>query len=119
MQISDEEVKLVLSQNIKLARAMLGYTQENLAEDSEISVGFLKDIESTRSGASLATLISLCKSLQTTPNQLLKDFFQDSVEESENITQKINLLNDFEKDAVLTLIDYFNKHDSNKTITND
>lgn len=113
MQINDEEIKLVLSKNIKLARTKLGFTQETLAEDSEISTGFLKDIESTRSGASLSTLITLCKSLNTTPNQILKDFFKESVDKSENILQKINLLDEYHKDAILSLIDYFNKHDSN------
>ena len=87
MQINDDEVKLVLSKNIKSARAISGFTQETLAEDSDISVGFLKDIESTRSGVSLSTLITLCKSLDTTPNQVLKDFCEkykkyiDDVEE--------------------------------------
>ena len=45
MQINDENIKLVLSQNIKMSRLALGYTQENVAESSEISVNFLKDIE--------------------------------------------------------------------------
>ena len=45
MQISDEDVRLVLSQNIKSARSSIGYTQEKLAEESEISSNFLKDIE--------------------------------------------------------------------------
>ena len=111
MQINDDEVKLVLSKNIKSARAISGFTQETLAEDSDISVGFLKDIESTRSGVSLSTLITLCKSLNTTPNQVLKDFFKDSVDKSDNILQQINLLDEYHKDAVLSLINYFNKHD--------
>ena len=76
MQINDENVKLVLSQNIKMSRLALGYTQENVAESSEISVNFLKDIENTRSGISITTLVNLCKSLKSTPNQLLKDFFE-------------------------------------------
>ena len=45
MQINDENVKLVLSQNVKMSRLALGYTQENVAESSDISVNFLKDIE--------------------------------------------------------------------------
>ncbi len=117
MEINDEEVKSVLSKNIKLARAVTGFTQEALAEDSDISLGFLKDIESMRSGASLSTLITLCKSLKITPNQILKEFFKDSVDKSDNILQQINLLDEYHKDAVLSLITYFNKHDSNTTIS--
>lgn len=116
MQINDEDIKLVLSKNIKLARAITGVTQEALAEDSEISVGFLKDIESTRSGVSLSTLITLCKSLNITPNQVLKDFFNDSVDKADNILQQINLLDEYHKDAVLSLINYFNSHTNNTNI---
>lgn len=117
MQISDEDVRLVLSQNIKSARSSIGYTQEKLAEKSEISSNFLKDIENQRSGISLTTLINLCKSLKTTPNQVLKDFFKDSTEQSDNILQQINLLDDYEKRAVLTLIDYFIKNNHNQIIS--
>lgn len=114
MQIKDEDVKLILSQNIKMSRLSLGYTQEKLAEESEISVNFLKDIENTRSGVSLTTLISLCKSLKCTPNQLLKDFFKDDVDKSDNILQRINLLDEYEKNAILSLIDYFNQNEHNQ-----
>lgn len=113
MQVNDEDIKLVLSKNIKLARLSLGFTQEILAERAEISPGFLKDLESSRSGASLSTLITLCKSLNTTPNQILKDFFKDSTDKSENILQEINLLDEYHKDAILSLIEYFNKHECN------
>ena len=110
MQINDENVKLVLSQNIKMSRLALGYTQENVAESSEISVNFLKDIENTRSGISITTLVNLCKSLKSTPKQLLKDFFEDSVDKSDTILQRINLLDEYQKNAVLALIDYFNQN---------
>lgn len=119
MQIDNEEVKLVLSKNIKLARNILGLTQETLSEKAEISLSFLKDVESTRSSISLSTLISLCQSLETTPNQLLKSFFVDSVDTSNNILQQINLLSDYQRNAILTLIHYFNTHNSNKTISKD
>lgn len=114
MQINDENVKLVLSQNIKMSRLALGYTQENVSEASDISVNFLKDIENTRSGISITTLINLCKSLKSTPNQLLKDFFEDSVNNSNTIFQNINILDEYEKNAVLSLIDYFNKNKQNQ-----
>lgn len=114
MQLTDKDVKSVLSKNIKLSRAIAGLTQESLAESSDISLTFLKDIESTRSGVSLTTLINICKSLKTSPNQLLRDFFKDTVDKSDNIIQQIDLLDDYEKDAVLSLINYFTKYNSNK-----
>lgn len=111
--INDEKVRNVLSKNIKFTRLSSELTQEALAEDSNISLSFLKDIEGAKSGTSLVNLINICKSLNTTPNQLLKDFFKDSLDKSENIEQQINLLTDFQKDAVLSLIHYFTTHEGN------
>lgn len=111
MQINDEKLREVLSQNIRSARLSSNLTQESLAEMSEISLNFLKDLEGARSGTSLLTLINLCHSLNITPNELLKDFFKDSYDKSENLTQQINLLNDYQKDAVYTLIQYFKNNE--------
>ena len=107
MQVNDERLRQVLSKNIKSARLSSNLTQENLSEMSEISLNFLKDVEGGRSGTSLTTLINLCNSLNTTPNELLKDLFINSYEKSENLFQQINLLNDYQKEAVITLIKYF------------
>lgn len=113
MQLNDDKIRNVLSKNIKLTRLSSELTQEALAEDSNISLSFLKDIERAKSGTSLLNLINICKALNTTPNQLLKDFFVTSLDKSENIEQQINLLTDYQKEAVLTLIHYFNTHEDN------
>lgn len=107
MLVTDEMLREVLSQNIKSARLSSNLTQENVAEMSDISLNFLKDVEGGRSGTSLPTFINLCYSLDRTPNELLKGFFKDSCDKSENLTKQINLLNDYQKDAVCTLIQYF------------
>lgn len=111
MQIDDEKIKKVLSQNVKTARLSSNLTQEQLAEMSKISLNFVKDVEGCRSGMSLLTLINICNSLNTTPNELLKDFFKDSYDKSENLVQQINLLNDYQKEAVYTLIQYFKNNE--------
>lgn len=116
MQVTDEKLKEVLSQNIKSARLSSNFTQEILAEKSDISLNFLKDIEGARSGTSLLTLINLCHSLNITPNELLKDFFKDDYDTSENLTQQINLLNNYQKNAISTLIQYFNDNDMHNNI---
>ena len=111
MQLNDDKLREVLSQNIKSARLSSGFTQENLAEMSEISLNFLKDVEGARSGTSLLTLINLCLSLHTTPNELLKDFFKDSYDKTEYLTQQISLLNDYQKDTIYALIKHFKDND--------
>lgn len=118
MQLNDDDVKLILSKNIKSARIASNYTQEVLAEKANLSVNFIKDIEASRSGVSLATLINLRKVLKTSPNQLLKDFFKDSVNNSEDIVQQLNFLSTFERNAILTLINYFSTNDFNNIVSN-
>lgn len=112
MQLSEDELRIILSQNIKTARVCSGLTQEQLAEKSGISLNFLKDIEGGRSGARIPTLISLCKSLNITPNDLFKDFFKDEAIKTENIVHQINLLSDYQKDAILSLVNFFNTHNA-------
>lgn len=107
MQLDNEKLRKTLSEGIKSARLASNLTQEQLAELSNISIEFLKDIEGSRSGTSLVTLIKICNSLNITPNELLKDFFKDSYNRSENLTQQINLLNNYQRNAIFTLIQYF------------
>lgn len=111
MQLNDDKLREILSQNIKTARLSSNMTQENLAELSEISLNFFKDVEGGRSGISLLTLINICHALNITPNELLKDFFKESYDKSENMTQQINLLNAYQKDAICTLIQYFKNNE--------
>ena len=111
MQVNDDNLREVLSQNIKSARLSSNLTQENLAEKSEISLNFLKDIEGSRSGISLVTLINLCNSLNTTPNELLKDFFKDAYNKSEDLAQQISFLNNYQKNAIYSLIEFFKNND--------
>lgn len=112
-RIDSGDIKQVLSKNIKSARQQLNYTHENLSEEIGVSSGFLKDLESPTSNSlgSLVTFVNLCKSLNLTPNQLLKDIF---VEENTNISNAFNqfsFLSLHEQNAICTLIQYFTNND--------
>lgn len=61
-----------------------------------------------RSCTSLVTFINLCKSLDKTPNEILSDFFKSNQVNNDNLIQQIGILDDYEKDAIYTLIQYFN-----------
>src|SRR5574344_273429 len=111
MLIDEEMLKKVLSVNIKSARTKSTLTQDELSEHSNISNTFLKDIEGGRSSASLVTFINLCKSLKVTPNDILRDLFSDNQPVStDNLVQQISLMDDYEKNALYTLIQYFNNN---------
>ena len=110
-QLTDEELRKVLGKNLKLARQSVSLTQDSLAEISGISLNFLKEVEGCRSGVSLVTLVNICRSLEITPNILLKDFFVQSSNEVKNLVQEISLLNEYQKDAVYSLINFFKNND--------
>lgn len=66
-----------------------------------------------RSVSSLINFINLCKSLDKTPNEILRDFFSNPVDD-DNLVQQISLLDNYEKDALYTLIQYFNTNHRDK-----
>lgn len=112
MLYNNDQIKKILSKNVKKARLSAGLTHDKLSEKAEISTAFLKDIEGGVSSCSLVTLINLCISLDTTPNQVLRDVFVEQKITDENIANQITLLNDYEKNAVYALIQYFAEHRS-------
>ena len=65
------DIKKILSVNLKKHREKLGITQEELAENAEISTMMVKDIEGCRTWISDKTLISLASALKTDVYRLL------------------------------------------------
>ena len=62
---------------IKELRVMKGLTQEELADRSELSKGFISQLERDLTSPSIATLVDILNSLGTN----LKDFFSDDNDE--------------------------------------
>lgn len=73
--ISDADLSLrkILSQNIRFFRKNLHLTQERLAENADISLPYLSDIEHCKTWVSDKTLLKLSKALNTTPSELLNE----------------------------------------------
>lgn len=65
------EIKKIFTSNIKKYRALNGLTQMQLAENADISVGFLCDLESGKKWGTLETMAKLAKALHVKPYQLL------------------------------------------------
>lgn len=106
--MTDDELRNILSKNIKNARIKSGYTQEQLAELSHISLSFLKDIEACKSGVSLLTLLNIYNALKITTDELLKDCFHFSFIDGNNLAQQINMLSNYDKNAIYSLLTYYN-----------
>lgn len=66
-----------IGQKIKTLRLMNGLTQEELGERTDLSKGFISQLERDMNSPSIETLFSLLEVLGTTP----RDFFDDSEKE--------------------------------------
>lgn len=60
-----------LGENIKKYRKQIGYTQEQLAGLTDLSVQYIGNIERGKTTASIGTLVNICNALSVSPNQLL------------------------------------------------
>lgn len=66
-----------IGKKLKELRVLKGLTQEELADRSELSKGFISQLERDLTSPSIATLMDILQCLGTN----LKDFFNDSAEE--------------------------------------
>lgn len=60
-----------IGSRIKKARESAHLTQEGLAEKVEVSVQYVSDLERGKVGASVATIIRICKVLQISSDYIL------------------------------------------------
>lgn len=110
MQIDNEILKSTIGTSIKQYRIKANLIQDALAEKSNISLNFLQDIEYGRSNGSILTLINLCNALGITPNDILKKFLTTDTVNDENLYNQIKIMSEHEKNAIYTLIQYFNNN---------
>ena len=66
-----EDLRKTLSNNIRYYRKELHLTQEQLAENADISLSYLADIEHCKTWISDKTLLKLAKALHKKPFELL------------------------------------------------
>ena len=61
----------LLGKRLASIRKKRGWTQERLAEKTNLANNYISNIENNRSIPSLETLVKLCEALEVTPNDLL------------------------------------------------
>lgn len=66
------DIKTILGENIRKLRIQAGWTQEKLAEKSDISVPFMTQIELARKSASLEVIQRIANALHVSYDQLFK-----------------------------------------------
>ncbi|MDR0302191.1 MAG: helix-turn-helix domain-containing protein [Treponema sp.] len=89
------DLRKTLSINIKNQRALLGLSQEKLAENAGISSNMVRDIEGCRTWVSDITLINIAAALKTDTYRLL---MPETIQEDENYrTVLLDLIKALEK----------------------
>lgn len=99
-----------IGKNIQTIRKSYGYTQEKLAEEIEVSVRYISDIEQDKSKPSYEVLIKICNVLKISLDQI----FSEYIHAKENKTMEYSLagfdkLSKKDKETIENLIIYFNK----------
>jgi len=70
--MTEQELRAILSANLKRYRNYRKFTQEELAERLGISIPFLSDVENSRKWVSPATLVKFADALGVEPHELFK-----------------------------------------------
>ena len=96
--------------NIQKIRKSNGYTQEKLAEEIEVSVRYISDIEQDKSKPSYEVLIKICNVFQISLDQVFSEYL--NIKENKSMEYSLagfDKLSKKDKETIENLIMYFNK----------
>ena len=105
MLITNSDVINVLGEKLKKARKKLKYTQEYVAENVDISIDLLRNIENGRNIGSVPTLLNLCNFLKISPNTLfgeLLDFKEDTFDST--LLEQLKSISKKDKEILKSII---------------
>ena len=111
MLITNSDVINVLGEKLKKARKKLKYTQEYVAENVDISIDLLRNIENGRNIGSVTTLLNLCNFLKISPNTLfseLLDFKEDTLDST--LLEQIKSISKKDKKTLKNIIIHIDKN---------
>lgn len=105
-----------IGKNLQKIRKSYGYTQERLAEEIEVSIRYISDMEQDRAKPSYEVLIRICNLYKIGLNQIFSGYLTDT----NNKTLEYSLsgyekLSNEDKETIKYLIMYFNKKRSDDT----
>lgn len=104
MLISDVHI---IGNKLLTFRKQKGLTQAEVAELAEISDRTYADIERGSTNMRMETLVSICKSLNITPNQILIDDDNSLMIEQEKLFKQLNSCKTKERETALKLLSVY------------
>lgn len=99
-----------IGKNIQKIKKSNGYTQEKLAEEIEVSVRYISDIEQDKSKPSYEVLIKICNVFQISLDQVFSEYL--NIKENKSMEYSLagfDKLSKKDKETIENLIMYFNK----------
>lgn len=97
-----KQINIDIGQRIKIQRELQKMTQEKLAENIEVSVQFVSDLERGVSGVSLTTLSRICEVLNVSSDTILLG--KKSNYDNEISARTVNFT-DEQKEIILKIIE--------------
>lgn len=104
MLISDMHI---IGNKLLTFRKQKGLTQAEVAELAEISDRTYADIERGSTNMRMETLVSICKALNITPNQILIDDDNSLQIEQERLFKQLNSCKERERETALKLLSVY------------
>ncbi len=105
----NKEILVTIGHNLKNARISKGYTQEQMAEQLNVSSKFISMIERGCSGLSITNLTNICKILDIEPNSLFNSVLNYTDSKDEYITNALSTLANGDKEFLISVIEYILK----------
>lgn len=105
----NREILVTIGHNLKNARTSKGYTQEQMAEQLNVSSKFISMIERGCSGLSITNLTNICKILDIEPNSLFNGVLNYTDSKDEYITNALSTLANGDKEFLISIIEYILK----------
>ena len=105
----NKEILVTIGQNLKNARTSKGYTQEQMAEQLNVSSKFISMIERGCSGLSITNLTNICKVLDIEPNSVFNGILNYGNNKDEYITKALSTLANGDKEFLISVIEYILK----------
>lgn len=99
-----------IGKNLQRIRKSYGYTQERLAEEIEVSIRYVSDMEQDRAKPSYEVLIRICNLYKIGLNQIFSGYLTDTNNKIlEYSLSGYEKLSNEDKETIKYLIMYFNK----------
>lgn len=104
--MTQEQLRSILSENIKIRRKQLNISQSKLAEMINMSANYVTDIETQRTWVSDTTLIKIASALGVEVYELLKPHTDNLIQNDSAVKETAGIILREKRDELKKLLDY-------------